>query len=339
MVCLDPVRPASLAFTALMTTLTLAAGAFSGPAPKSGPQAERHAGRVARANPIGLAALRYGRSLGSPTEGHLLGGAHLVETEYLRIEPSDMAGDVRWGLEPLVTMIDRAARSVRQRFPGTITSVGHLSRDGGGDVDGHRSHESGRDADVGFFVRSRNGKQLMAPHFVAFNADGRAPTWPGAYFDDAKNWTLVSSMVEDPEAHVTHLFVAAPLRARLLAYAERAGAPQGARMRAAELMQQPRGVLPHDDHFHVRIGCPVHQGGCVENPSIRVVRSAPSLLAHGHRSPASRGLVTPAPKRGLASAPAIAPLPLPQRDQPGESEPEPVDPPALLSLPVDDVDG
>src|ERR1019366_556043 len=107
--------------------------------------------RVARANPIGLAALRYGRSLGSPTEGHLLGGAHLVETEYLRIEPSDMAGDVRWGLEPLVTMIDRAPGSGPRRSPETTTSVAPRSRDGGGDVDGHRSHESGRDADVGFF--------------------------------------------------------------------------------------------------------------------------------------------------------------------------------------------
>ncbi len=74
---------------------------------------------------------------------------------------------------------------------------------------------------------------------------------------------------------MTHLFVAAPLRARLLAYAEHAGAPQDTRMRAAELMQQPHGVLPHDDHFHVRIGCPAHMNGCVENPTTRVARSSP----------------------------------------------------------------
>ena len=132
----------------------------------------------------------------------------------------------------------RRAGRASARTLGAVLSVGHLSREGGGDVDQHRSHESGRDADVGFFVRSATGRQLMAPHFVSFRADGTAPTWPGAYFDDAKNWALVASLVGDAQAHVTHLFVASPLRARLLAFAEHAGAPQETRMRAAELMQQ-----------------------------------------------------------------------------------------------------
>ncbi len=320
-------RPASLAFTALSATLTLAAGAFSGSTPK-------HAAgeRVARVASIGPAALRFGRSIGSPTAGHLIGGEHLAETEYLRIEPADTAGDVRWGLAPLVSMLDRAARAERRQFPGVVMSVGHLSRAGGGDVEQHRSHESGRDADVGFFVRSAAGRQLLAPHFVAFRGDGTAPTWPGAYFDDAKNWTLVSSLIGDPEAHVTHLFVAAPLRARLLAYAEHAGAPQEARMRAAELMQQPRGVLPHDDHFHVRIGCPAHMNGCVENPTTRVAHTAPSL-ARGHRGASEHALVTPAPRRTPALPPA-APAAVPV-----EPAPEPSAPPAVLSTPIDDVDG
>jgi penicillin-insensitive murein endopeptidase len=326
------VRPASLAFTALTTTLTLAAGAFSG-------SATQHAERVARVAAIGPASLRFGRSIGSPTAGRLIGGSHLLETEYLRIEPADAAGDVRWGLEPLVSMLDRAARAVRREFPAVVMSVGHLSRAGGGDVEQHRSHESGRDADVGFFVRSAAGRQLLAPHFVAFRADGTAPTWPGAYFDDAKNWALVAAFVGDPEAHVTHLFVAAPLRARLLAYAEHAGAPQAIRIRAAELMQQPRGVLPHDDHFHVRIGCPTHMNGCVENPTTRGARQ--SAVASRRTSPPPRGphslpthaLVTPAPKRVAVPPPAAPEV------EPGEPAPEPSAPPAILPAPIDDVDG
>jgi penicillin-insensitive murein DD-endopeptidase len=318
------VRPASLAVTALTTTLTLAAGAFSGSAPT------RAVGeRIARVAAIAPASLRFGRSIGSPTAGRLIGGAHLIESEYLRIEPNDTAGDVRWGLEPLVSMLDRAGRSVRRQYPGAVLSVGHLSRPGGGDVDHHRSHESGRDADVGFFVRSAAGRQLLSPHFVSFRGDGTAPSWPGAYFDEAKNWALVAALVGDPEAHVTHLFVAAPLRARLLAYAERAGAPQETRMRAAELMQQPRGVLPHDDHFHVRIGCPSHMSGCVENPTARASRTSPPV-ERGHRGAPPRALVTPAPKHAPAATPPAAP---------DETAPEPSAPPALLSVPVDDVDG
>jgi penicillin-insensitive murein endopeptidase len=355
------VRPTSLAFAALTTTLSLAAAAFSGsPAARSGHlSVTRAATGIARTAALGPAALRFGRSIGSPTEGHLIGGTHLQETEYLRIEPADTAGDVRWGLEPLVSMLDRAGRTVRRQYPGAVLSVGHLSRIGGGEVDQHRSHESGRDADVGFFVRSTSGKQLQPTHFVPFRGDGTAGSWPGAYFDDAKNWALVTALVNDPEAHVTHVFVAAPLRARLLAYAEHAGASQATRLRAAELMQQPRGALPHDDHFHVRIGCPAHMSGCVENPPVRVARSPKSVApderakslasserprsgaraASLHAAPA-RALVTPAPKRAPASAPAASPPAATTPPSVPSDSPEPGDPPpALLPAPIDDVDG
>ena len=118
-------------------------------------------------------------------------------------------------------MVDRAARTVRRQFPDAITCVGHLSREGGGEVDRHRSHESGRDVDVGFFVRSAGGKQLLEQHFVPFRADATAPSWPGAHFDDAKNWAFVAAILNDDQARVSHVFVASALRARLLAYAER----------------------------------------------------------------------------------------------------------------------
>src|SRR5260370_9587199 len=99
-----------------------------------------------------------------------------------------------------------------------MTSVGPLSRGGGGEVERHRSHESGRDADIGFFVRSASGRHLFAPHFVPFRANGAAVGWPGAYFDDAKNWAFFAALLSDPDARGPHRFVAAPLRPPLLAY-------------------------------------------------------------------------------------------------------------------------
>jgi penicillin-insensitive murein endopeptidase len=338
------VHPARIAVAALAAILTLSSGALPGVGPK------RHT--TAHAVSLGPSALHFGRSLGSPTEGHLLGGAHLEETSYLRVVPAYETGDVRWGLEPLVTMIDRAARQVRRQFPDAVTSVGHLSREGGGEIDRHHSHESGRDADIGFFVRSGSGRQLLASHFVAFRGDGTAASWPGAVFDDAKNWLLVAALVGDPEAHVTHVFVAAPLRARLLAYAERMGVPANLRIRAAEILQQPRGALPHDDHFHVRIGCPPRMSGCVENPAARG-RRGPMLAGHGRRGPPSRASFTSAPTAHASHAPARAPLP-PPGSRPLEQSPAGVDPeerhgaeppdepdapPASMPAPIDDVDG
>ena len=337
------VRPLS-ALAAVAATLTMSAGALPGAGPKHSPTARAPLHAAMHATVLGPAAMHFGRSIGSPTEGHLVGGAHLEETAYLRITPADTAGDVRWGLEPLVGMVERAARSVRGQFPGAITSVGHLSREGGGEIDQHRSHESGRDADVGFFVRSASGKQLLPTHFVPFRADGTAASWPGAYFDDAKNWAVVSALLGDPQAHVTHLFVAAPLRARLLAYAERMEAPASLRMRAAELMQQPRGTLPHDDHFHVRIACPPRMGGCVENPAARPHPSA--AMAHGRRggatggpgsvtrAGANPGVATPAPKRAPLPPPEPPAVPV---GAPRDGEPDM--PAVTLPAPVDDVDG
>ncbi len=322
-------RTASLALAALSTTITLATGAS--PGSSAAGTAHAHAERTA-SRTTALPTPRSGRSVGSPTEGRLVGGTHLVETESLRVEPADTAGDVRWGLGSLVAILDHAARAVRHQFPGAVLSVGHLSRENGGPVEQHRSHESGRDADVAFYVRASGGRQLLSSHFVPFRADGSAPTWPGAYFDDAKNWALVSSLIEDGEARVTHVFVAAPLRARLLAYAERAGAPQAVRMHAAELMQQPRGTLPHDDHFHVRIGCPAHMTGCIENPTVRPTH--PVEIAHGRHGAPTRALVTAPPKHALPPPPPPPAAPT----APAEAAPAP-EPPALLAAPVDDVDG
>ena len=257
--------------------------------------------------------------MGSPTEGQLIGGAHLEEGPHLRIVPFYTAGDARWGLEPLVALIDQAARSVRKQFPDAVLSVGHLSRKGGGEIDRHASHESGRDADIGFYVRNQQGKSIFADHFVPFKGDGTAPTWPGAQFDDAKNWALISAMVQSSRVRITHIFVATPLRTRLLEYAQRIGAPYSVRVRASELMAQPRGSLPHDDHFHVRIGCPLGMDKCIERPLARKRRpsSGKSAVASAASAPsAPRGKAqASAPARAPTThAPPKAPPPPPKRE-------------------------
>lgn len=241
-----------LVFLAVLAPATASAG----PAPKK------------TAPPAPNSVLPMGKSVGSPTEGRLVNGAHLETTGYLRVVPAYASNDVRWGLGSLVGMLDRAARAVKRQFPDAVLSIGHLSRQGGGDLDRHASHESGRDADVAFYVKDARGKALYADHLVSFGADGQARTWPGATFDDARNWALVTAFLNDPAAHVSHIFISAPLRARLLSYASRVGAPPALQTRAALTMAQPFGSLPHDDHFHVRISCPPNMQGCIENPTM-----------------------------------------------------------------------
>lgn len=307
-----------------------APAALAGPPPKQATTpAVRGHGTTAKLEPPARRG-PVSRSIGSPTDGHLLGGARLSESPYLRIVPVYTQGDARWGLEPLVGLVERAARNVRKLYPDAVLSVGHLSRSGGGEIDRHASHESGRDADIGFYVKNQQGRSIFADHFVPFRGDGTAASWPGAQFDDAKNWALVASIVTDVGARVTHVFVTAPLRTRLLQYAEKAGAPLAVRTRAAELMMQPRGALPHDDHFHVRIGCPAGMDKCVELPLARKApridgdKAAALASNHGATNPhgkaAAHGPLHAHPGEGVtAHKAAPPPPPKAQAESAGES--------------------
>lgn len=229
-----------------------------------------------------------GKSIGTPTEGHLVGGARLGDAPYVRVVPFYAEGDARWGLESLVGGITRAARAVRKRHPDAVLSVGHLSKPGGGPIDRHSSHESGRDVDVAFYVKDLRGKPVYADHFVPFKGDGTAPSWPGAVLDDARNWAFLAAILTDPKMPVTHVFVSRPIRERMLAYAARVGAPYEVRVKASRAMSQPRGAMIHDDHFHVRVACPVGMRQCVELPSPRVARDK----SHGGAASAARSGAT-----------------------------------------------
>ena len=272
------------------------------------------------------------RSVGSPTDGHLIGGIRIEESPALRRYPCYGDDDVRYGLSSLVGAIERAAREVHRRFPDAVLSVGHLSRHGGGEVDRHASHESGRDADVGFYVKGAAGKPLLGERMVAFQGDGTASSWPGAHFDDARNWAFVSALLGDGHVRVSHLFIASPLRARLLQFAARSGAPAGLRNHAAEVLMQPHGALPHDDHFHVRVSCPPGMIGCLEFPTRPKWRKvAPARGKSGQGSPAGRGQAH--------SHPPTTELTPPPRVRPGHEKPpvetEDVDPAApSIDLPV-----
>jgi penicillin-insensitive murein endopeptidase len=372
---LAPARPASrvlgplAAGGALLLALAFPGIARATPRP-SGRTARVDASSSGRPSAATLAA---GLSVGSPTEGHLVGGAHLDESPWLRVTPCYAGEDFRWGLDGLVSLIDHGARNVRKQFPDSVLSVGHLSRRGGGDLERHASHESGRDADVGFYITNQQGKPIYADHFVRFLGDGTAPSWPGARFDDARNWAFVASIVTDGRAHVSYLFVASPLRARLLSYAQKIGAPYATRVRASELMAQPRGALPHDDHFHVRISCPAFMEACVEMPTRNLARArlprprsrgtlaGPPANARAAATPVGKSPETPAshpselPRSrvnkmppeteifGLGGSPSLpseaAPSEPPATSPLSPPSPPPADPPATLEAPIDDVDG
>jgi penicillin-insensitive murein DD-endopeptidase len=218
----------------------------------------------AKARSVGNRPDRAALSVGSPTNGRLEGGIELVRREGLKLKRPTSA---RWGLPQLVSLLERGARRVRGRHPGSVLLIGDLSRRGGGDIAAHRSHESGRDADVGFYFVDPRGRPVEITRFRAVDAQGRAVGERRLTFDLARNWMLIQAWLTDPQVRVQHIFVAAPLRQRLLGYARERGVSLPLLHRAALALKQPRDGLLHDDHFHVRIACPPRQSGvCVAEP-------------------------------------------------------------------------
>ena len=200
-------------------------------------------------------------SIGSPTRGRLTGADELESRDALRVR---RPGSARWGLPDLVGMLTRGAERVRKRYPGSVLLVGDLSHARGGPIPGHRSHESGRDADVGFYFVDRKGRVATPERFLTVLANGRSKEEPALAFDERRNWALVQAWLTDPRARVQHIFVSKAVRARLLAYARARGVYVPVLHRASLAMKQPSRGLSHDDHFHVRIGCPGGQRGVCE---------------------------------------------------------------------------
>jgi penicillin-insensitive murein endopeptidase len=74
-------------------------------------------------------------------------------------------------------------------------------------------------------------------------------------FDEARNWHLVRTLIMDEQARVKWLFCSNELKARLLRYAARYERSPRAVLRATWVLHQPARGDPHDDHFHLRVGC------------------------------------------------------------------------------------
>jgi murein endopeptidase len=228
-------------------------------------------------------------SLGYPNAGKLVGGRRFRETSFMVMVPDHANSRVRWAIPGLISVLDRASRIVARKFPGSVLEIGELSRRDGGPITSHLSHQNGRDADVCFYHVDLDGEPVRAQRYLRFTGSGDSRDDPTVRFDDKRNWAFVRAVLEDPHQEVRQIFIYAPLRARLLAYAAKVGAPRELRLKAARAMMQPGNALPHDDHFHIRISCPADQVdlGCTDLPLWRAPGSpdefAPDLLAEAPR--------------------------------------------------------
>ncbi|MBU1221786.1 penicillin-insensitive murein endopeptidase [Myxococcota bacterium] len=165
-----------------------------------------------------------------------------------------------WGTSELIRLVRDISAAVAKAYPGSHLAIGDLSRQTGGFAPGHRSHQSGRDVDLGFYMINKNHKYMRVhDNFPRFNtiARGEGP-YKHLIFDLERNWELVEQLLNH-HSGVTLIIVDKSIKALLISYAEAVARPPALIAKARRII---RHASWHEDHFHVRIGCPANQPYC-----------------------------------------------------------------------------
>lgn len=180
---------------------------------------------------------------GRPNRGFLYNGVPLQDDGVrFRLEEPENAFGTAETIAGLVAAVDE----VHRLFPATKPlSVGHISRAGGGWLRPHKSHQNGRDVDLGFY----------------YSDDSR---WYRAATPDnldvARTWALVSAM--ERSAGLEYVFVDRSLHDTLRRHAEAIGEPaafieymfDGPMPERGPIIRHARG---HLTHLHVRFASPI----------------------------------------------------------------------------------
>jgi len=160
-----------------------------------------------------------------------------------------------FGTYDLVEILKETAAALQRKFPSRDrVMIGDLSRNRGGDLPGHNSHQNGLDADVAFIRLDQTEQDAediggFAEHFVK---DGELTP----NFDLKRNWYYAKLLARTKR--VERIFVGEVIKKGFCAYAARRGELETER----ETLRRLRVISGHTDHFHVRVGCPKKSLSC-----------------------------------------------------------------------------
>ena len=210
-------------------------------------------------------------SVGKASHGYLVDAARLPDKgEGFMTREIWLQRDNRYGTDELVELITGVARRLAPQMKGTKLVIADMSsRHGGGGRENaafHRSHQSGRDADLLYYMRDAEGQPFEADAMHQFDSRGRTHDGSGITLDVPRTWLLVKELVAAPEAPVQFIFMYEPIARLLLDHAAQIGEPPAVIAKARLALKQPGDSARHDDHMHVRVYCSKsdREFGCVD---------------------------------------------------------------------------
>jgi murein endopeptidase/LysM repeat protein len=234
----------------------------------------------ARHDPASLGPM----SIGRPNAGALFNGVPMPRGAHWELIDPGHA----WGTRETVDFLAHSIDRVNERFPETAPlHIGHISARNGGWLSPHKSHQAGRDVDVGYYYR------------------GSRPRWfaraTAENLDVPRTWAFLKALVT--ETDVEMIFIDTPIQKLLSDHAQAAGEDpvwldSVFQVRSKHPNPLVRWARGHDTHIHVRFFSPMAQelGRRAQNYLKLTPSGPPPRAAHAHAAPASSG--------GVASAPA-----------------------------------
>jgi penicillin-insensitive murein endopeptidase len=262
-------------------------------------------GMLAGCAELGVVSDGTSISVGKPSRGYLIDGVRLPDHgEGFATREVWRARDNRFGTDELIDLVTAVARRMQTHVHDVKLVVADLSGKGGGErALFHRSHQSGRDVDLLYYMRDAGGKPFDPDAMHVFNAAAMARDGTGITVDIPRTWMLVKELITAPEAVVQWVFMYEPIARRLLEHAKAIGEPEALIARARKTLKQPGDSARHDDHMHVRVYCSTADKayGCVDMGPME-------LLAERQAEPSPLQEVLSALTTSAAtSAPASAP--------------------------------
>jgi LysM repeat protein len=199
------------------------------------------------------------RAVGKPQNGRLEGGQQLLDGPGWFVRRPNH----NWGTAEMLRSLREAFTHVRRKHPKAHDIVvGDLTKKEGGPFPPHKSHQTGIDADIGFYFLG------MKPEGPKVFLDAMSH----ARLDLPANWTLVDFLAGPSEdrSRVDYMFIGYGVQEKLYKYAESIGVPKS---RLEWIFQYPRGSRAmrgmirhepgHTNHIHIRFKCPRGDDECL----------------------------------------------------------------------------
>jgi penicillin-insensitive murein endopeptidase len=207
-------------------------------------------------------------SFGRPSRGYLIDGVKLPDKGdgFTTREVWSLRGN-RFGTDELVTLLKGVAKRMKKKAKDARLVVADLSNNGGGaSLEFHRSHQSGRDVDILYYMRDIENLPVEPEAMIPVDRRLRAVDQSGMTIDVPRTWALVKELLTAEEAMVQYIFMYQPIAESLIDYAKSKNEDPVLITRAMRACKQPGDSAPHNDHMHVRVYCAEtdRQFGCVD---------------------------------------------------------------------------